>query len=62
MLNLDTMRLSSMRSCFEFPFDFLQYQETPLHCACWRGHVEVVSELLAAGAHIESRDSVGWNL
>jgi ankyrin repeat protein len=39
-------------------FDSLEYESTPLHYACFGGHVKVVSELLAAGAQIESRDRV----
>lgn len=32
---------------------------TPLHIASWNGHAEVVSILLAHGAHIDARDAVG---
>jgi ankyrin repeat protein len=37
---------------------FVQEGKTPLHVACDRGAVGVVSELLAAGAQIEARDVV----
>jgi ankyrin repeat protein len=33
----------------------LQKASTPLHNACLRGHVEVISLLLAAGAAIEGK-------
>jgi ankyrin repeat protein len=36
----------------------LQYGHPPLHNACSRGHVEVVSLLLAASAALEARDQV----
>jgi ankyrin repeat protein len=36
----------------------LQYGHPPLHNACWRGHVDVVSLLLAAGAPLEAIDEV----
>jgi ankyrin repeat protein len=39
-------------------FDCLQNGLTPLHEACVKGHVEVVSELLKAGAMIEARERV----
>lgn len=29
---------------------------TPLHCACWKGHVEVVRVLLDAGADINAKN------
>jgi hypothetical protein len=38
--------------------DSLQDGWTPLHRACWRGKVELVSVLLAAGAALEARDQV----
>jgi hypothetical protein len=36
----------------------LQGDRTPLHIACERGHAEVVSVLLTAGAVLESQDQV----
>jgi ankyrin repeat protein len=35
-----------------------QYGSVPLHCACYRGHVEVVSQLLTLGADLSSLDHV----
>jgi ankyrin repeat protein len=42
----------------ELNFICIQEGMTPFHIACARGAVRVVSELLAAGAQIEARDSV----
>jgi ankyrin repeat protein len=39
----------------------LQDERTPLHIACRRGHVEVVSALLSAGADVFSKDKVMMN-
>jgi ankyrin repeat protein len=36
----------------------LQDRLTPLHHACDRGHVEVVTLLLSAGARIEAQNQV----
>jgi ankyrin repeat protein len=33
----------------------LEDKSTPLHIACHAGHVELVSELLSAGAALEAR-------
>jgi ankyrin repeat protein len=33
---------------------------TPLHAACYRGHVAVVNELLDHGADFEAKDIYGW--
>jgi ankyrin repeat protein len=38
--------------------DLLQSGDTPLHHACERGHAEVVTVLLSAGARIESQTQV----
>jgi ankyrin repeat protein len=39
-------------------FICVQHGKTPLHLACDYGAVGLVSELLAAGAHIEAQDQV----
>jgi ankyrin repeat protein len=39
----------------------LQNGWTPLHHACSRGHVEVVTVLLAAGAQVDAEDQV-WTV
>jgi ankyrin repeat protein len=39
----------------------LQSGCTPLHHACYRGHVEVVTVLLSAGAQIDAQDKV-WTV
>jgi hypothetical protein len=39
----------------------LQERRTPLHRACSGGHVEVVTELLAAGAQVDAQDRV-WTV
>jgi ankyrin repeat protein len=44
------------KSCFHFIC--VQDGKTPLHLACARGAVGLVSELLAAGVQIEARDKV----
>jgi ankyrin repeat protein len=36
----------------------LEDKSTPLHIACHAGHVELVSELLSAGAALEARAQV----
>ena len=41
-----------------FPSCSLQGGNTPLHCACYSGHGEVVSTLVKAGANIEAVDRV----
>jgi ankyrin repeat protein len=41
-----------------FNLFLFQKGETPLHIACDHGAVGMISELLAAGAQIEARDSV----
>jgi ankyrin repeat protein len=33
-----------------------QDDSTPLHCACWKGHLEVVACLLDAGANVNARN------
>jgi ankyrin repeat protein len=38
--------------------DSLEDEKTPLHIACQGGHVEMVSELLSAGAALEARAEV----
>jgi hypothetical protein len=40
----------------------IQEGRTPLHLACTHGRVEVVSEVLEAGAQIEALDNVSWIL
>ncbi|VDN37128.1 unnamed protein product [Gongylonema pulchrum] len=38
--------------------DFLQDDETALHCAASRGHVECLQSLLDAGAPVDAADQV----
>lgn len=38
---------------------FFQDEETALHCAAARGHVECVQSLLDAGAPVDALDLVG---
>ena len=33
---------------------------TVLHCACERGHADVVTWLVGLGAHVNARNSNGW--
>merc|ERR1711991_789469 len=33
------------------------YQRTPLHCACYKGHTEVAMALMERGADIDARDN-----
>jgi ankyrin repeat protein len=37
-----------------------EYDRTSLHWACWNGHVEMVKELVSAGADIDAKDDEGW--
>jgi ankyrin repeat protein len=34
---------------------------TPLHCACWKGHLDVVEHLLEAGANPQALTESGWS-
>jgi hypothetical protein len=34
---------------------------TPLHCACWKGHTDVVEKLLEKGANPLAVTESGWN-
>ena len=40
------------------PVMFLQFQQTPLHTAVQRGHIDVVKILLTKGADINAKDMV----
>ena len=35
-------------------------QLTPLHVACWNGHLDTVRALLLVKADVESRSMAGW--
>jgi ankyrin repeat protein len=33
---------------------------TPLHCAAWNGHVDILHLLVENGADLEAQDNDGW--
>ena len=35
-----------------------QDEDTPLHCAAWQGHSQIITLLIDAGAEIDARKSV----
>ena len=39
---------------------FGEDEETPLHVACWKGHLDAVRALLLVKADVEARDKDGW--
>jgi ankyrin repeat protein len=55
MLNIGFGQLRFVLTCL------LQNGFTPLHHACYRGHAEVVTVLLAAGAQVDAPDRV-WTV
>ena len=55
--------LATVRVCVGSPplYDYIQESRTALHCASRNCHVEVVSELLKAVAHVNTQNKVTVN-